>query len=119
MYNQLTNEEKMLVNSEVANNQKSIGVVYLLWFFLGSLGIHRMYLGRKGSGIAILLLNILGWLTVVFLIGFVFFILVGIWVFIDLFLIPGMTRDENQQLKEEYAQQIIAGREFAANQSLN
>ena len=31
-------------------NKKSIGVSYLLWFFLGGLGAHRFYNGRTGSG---------------------------------------------------------------------
>ena len=33
--------------------KKSAVVAYLLWFFLGGLGVHRFYLGRTGSGIAI------------------------------------------------------------------
>ncbi|MGX7393450.1 TM2 domain-containing protein [Carnobacterium mobile] len=55
MYNKLTSEEKMLAYSEVANNKKSTDVAYLLWFFLGSIGIHSFYLNRKGSGITILI----------------------------------------------------------------
>ena len=30
-------------------NAKSTGIAYLLWFFLGGLGVHRFYLGRGGS----------------------------------------------------------------------
>lgn len=119
MYNQLSNQEKILVNSEVSNNQKGVGVAYLLWFFLGSIGVHRMYLGRKGSGITILLLNLIGWLTIALFVGAIFFIIVGVWVLIDAFLIPGIVRNENENLKEEYSKRIIAGREFAAAQSVN
>ena len=32
-------------------NEKSLLVAYLLWFFLGLLGIHRFYLGRWVTGI--------------------------------------------------------------------
>ena len=62
---------------------KSTVVAYLLWFFLGGLGIHRFYLGRPISGIFYLLT--LG--------GFL-----GIGCFIDLFLIPGMVRQENAKM---------------------
>ncbi len=31
--------------------EKNVTVAYLLWFFLGGLGAHRMYAGRVGSGI--------------------------------------------------------------------
>lgn len=110
MYNQLSNEEKMLVNSEVANNKKSVGVSYLLWFFLSSLGIHRMYLGRKGSGVTLLVLSILGWLTLVFLVGWVFLVIVGIWALVDAFLLPGIVKEANDNLTEEYAMKILAGR---------
>ncbi|MEO0639466.1 MAG: TM2 domain-containing protein, partial [Bacteroidota bacterium] len=30
---------------------KSKTTAYLLWFFLGGLGIHKFYLGKAGAGI--------------------------------------------------------------------
>lgn len=110
MYNKLTNEEKMLANSEVANNKKSTGVAYLLWFFLGSIGIHRFYLNRKGSGITMLILSVVGWLTTFLIIGFLFLAVVGIWVLVDLFLVGKMVKEENEKLVEEYSKKILAGR---------
>lgn len=71
---------------------KSIVVAYVLWFFLGQLGIHRFYLGRKGSAIAMLILTIIGWATVAFVVGFFLLGIVGIWLIVDIFLIPGMVR---------------------------
>ena len=54
-------------------NQPSTLVAYLLWFFLGFIGIHHLYIGR-GVGVFILaLITAQG-----------FFI----WWFLDLFLIP-------------------------------
>src|SRR5262249_29146937 len=58
---------------------RRIGVAYVLWFFLGVLGIHRFYCGRIGTGILWLLTGGLvgiGWLG-------------------DLFLIPDMGRQAN------------------------
>lgn len=71
---------------------KSIGVAYVLWFFLGFLGIHHFYLGRNGMGIAYLLLTVLlGWVGL----GL---IIVGVALLVDLFLIPTYTRDANYRL---------------------
>ncbi|WP_418113255.1 TM2 domain-containing protein [Vibrio scophthalmi] len=66
-------------NGGVAVPQKSVGVTYLLWFFLGWLGAHRFYLGRIGSGVIYLLT----------------FGLFGFGLIYDLFVIPRMVREEN------------------------
>ena len=36
--------EMQLIESRVANDKKSVGVAYGLWFFLGLWGIHNFYL---------------------------------------------------------------------------
>lgn len=36
-----------LFNAEAARNQKSVGIAYLLWFFFGWLGVHKLYLGNR------------------------------------------------------------------------
>jgi TM2 domain-containing membrane protein YozV len=79
-------------------NKKSIGVSYLLWFFLGGLGAHRFYNGRTGSGVAQLALLILGFLTSVIGVGLFLWAALGIWVLIDAFLIPGWVREHNNHL---------------------
>lgn len=71
-------------------NRKSTGVSYLLWFFLGGFGAHRFYLGQTGTAVAQLLLGLLGWLPL-----FLGWAVLGIWLLVDAFLIPGMVRDEN------------------------
>lgn len=40
--------------------RKSVGVVYLWWFFLGGLSGHRFYTGKTGTAVAMLALTILG-----------------------------------------------------------
>jgi len=79
-------------------NKKSALLAYILWFFLGLFGVHRMYLGRVGSGIAMLLLHGLSWLTWYILIGFVGFGILGLWWLIDALLIPSMTRAYNNRV---------------------
>ena len=82
-------------------NKKSALLAYILWFFLGFFGIHRMYLGRIGSGIAMLILHGLSWLTYVILIGWIGFGILGLWWLIDALLIPGMVRDYNNDLVDD------------------
>jgi TM2 domain-containing membrane protein YozV len=51
---------------------KSKGTAYLLWFFLGLLGVHRFYLGKTGTGILYLFslgLCGIGWLVDLFTLG--------------------------------------------------
>jgi len=78
--------------------KKSAGVAYLLWFFLGSLGVHRFYLGQTGSGVAMLLLCLLSWATTFIVVGFFGLALLGIWWLVDAFLIPGIAARVNMEL---------------------
>ncbi len=44
--NKLTEKQLAVLESEMQKHKKSVAVAYLLWFFLGSLGIHKFYLGE-------------------------------------------------------------------------
>lgn len=67
--------------------QKSQIAAALLAFFLGTLGVHNFYLGYTRKGVTQLAGTILGWFTAIFLIGFVFLAVVGVWAFVDFILI--------------------------------
>lgn len=58
--------------------KKSVGVTYLLWFFLGGFGGHRFYLKRTGSAVGLLILTITSYLLTIVLIGIIGLIAVGI-----------------------------------------
>ena len=60
---------------------KSTAVTYVLWFFLGVLGIHQFYMGKIGRGLLYL-----------FTAG-----VFGIMVIVDLFTIPSQVRTVNAQ----------------------
>lgn len=79
-------------------NKKSTGAAYLLCIFLGGIGAHRFYLGHTASAVGQLVLWFLGWVTV-----FLAWIPLGVWVIVDLFLIPGMVRDKNMTLADRFA----------------
>lgn len=70
--------------------RRSVALAYVLWFFFGSLGVHRMYCRRVGSGVMMLLLTVVGTITFPILIGHLLLFVVGVWWLIDLFLTAGM-----------------------------
>ena len=81
------------------SSKKSTGVAYLLWFFTGAFGGHRFYIGRTGSAVTQLILNVLGWLLLLAAgIGALFFVALGVWLLIDLFTIPSMVAGHNSAL---------------------
>ena len=79
-------------------NAKSVGVAYLLWFFLGGFGGHRFYAGKTGSAVAMLVLMLIGVVTAAAIVGFFLIGIVGLWALIDAFLIPGWIRSYNSDL---------------------
>ena len=75
---------------------KSKMTAALLAFFLGSLGIHRFYAGKIGTGIVLLLLTIIGYVTIFVVVGYFLLSAVGIWVLIDFIMIlMGKFKDKN------------------------
>lgn len=72
-------------------------IAYVLWALFGLLGLHRMYLGRVGSGVVMLILLLLA--SCVAIIPFLGWVLAAllwfplfVWWIVDAFLIPGMAR---------------------------
>ncbi|WP_281887408.1 TM2 domain-containing protein [Paenibacillus sp. YYML68] len=95
----LTGEQLQLLASEMTKKQKSSGTAWILWIFTAGLGGHRFYLGRIGSGVAMMLT--LGGL--------------GIWAFIDLFLLSGMIRETNERIENDIISEIRLIQKAKAN----
>ncbi len=74
---------------------KSMLVSYILLFFFGQLGVHRFYVGKTNAAIIQLVLGLVGWGTSIILIGFLPLSVLWIWLFVDIFLIPGLVREAN------------------------
>ena len=87
--------------SEVST--KSRAATAVLAFFLGTIGVHRFYIGRITTGLLLLLLGIAGWVLIVIgvmtaaftlglgglgiiILGYVLIGAVGLWAFIDFIL---------------------------------
>jgi TM2 domain-containing membrane protein YozV len=86
----LSSEDLQLLSSEMSKKQKSTGTAWLLWFFTGGFGGHRFYVGKTGTAVGMLLT--LGGL--------------GIWTFIDLFLVNGMVKNANETIENEILSEI-------------
>jgi len=92
----------MAVPVAVLRPMKETSVAYLFAIFLGGLGIHHFYLGNTGKAVTMLILYLLGWLTAWLFIGFFLWAVVGIWLIVDLFLIPGYVRAANSRVVAIY-----------------
>jgi TM2 domain-containing membrane protein YozV len=94
-------------STTVASNvsKKSRLVLVLLAWFLGTLGVHRFYAGKIGTGVTMLILTIIGWATIfIYLIGLIFIIAVGIWSFVDFIIaIVGHFKDKEGKVIANWA----------------
>lgn len=106
----LTDRELALLTSEMPNRTKSLAVAFLLWFFLGTLGIYHFYLGNKRRGWVMTILTLVGFVTVIILIGFVILIgLVVVWI-IDAVRMSTRVQQVNTTIESGLISEIIAGR---------
>lgn len=93
--------EKELRNAlALSIGNRSVVLAYILWFFLGALGVHRMYLNKTASGFVMAALTIVGWLTAAILIGLVPLLIVFVWWIYDAFMIFFAARRHNQAVQK-------------------
>lgn len=78
--------------------KKSLPVAYLLWWFLGTFGAHRFYMGRTGSAATMLVIMLVSIVLTLVFIGFIGIFAMGVWWLVDAFLIPGIVREHNMDL---------------------
>lgn len=48
---ELSDREYQMLQAKLQEYNRSHGVAYLLWFFLGTLGVHKFYIGKAGMGV--------------------------------------------------------------------
>lgn len=107
MKSKLSNQELLVVNSEVEKNSKSPVVAYLLWWFVGLMGGHRYYFGKTGSAVA---MTLIFWLTVWFFgLGF---IITGIWMLVDAFQIPSWLKADKEEKEQAAIQAVLMRRDL-------
>ncbi|HEL2382857.1 TPA: TM2 domain-containing protein [Streptococcus suis] len=92
---ELENLDEQGVNALMMTEIKNPTTALILAIFTGPLGIDRFYIGNKELGIAKLALTVVGFLTLIFIIGIFLLIASGIWALVDIFLIMGACKQAN------------------------
>lgn len=96
----LSTEEKMLIEQRVSNDAKSPLIAWLLWLFLGVLGIHRFYL-NKPHAVTMLILYLAGIFLSFFLIGIPMVIAVLVMWVVDAFKISEWVNEAREDMRKE------------------
>lgn len=85
---------------------RSVGLAYIFLLLLGGFAAHHFYLSRWVAAVSLLVLWWGGWLLTGIGVGFVMVFAAGIWLFTDLFMLPGyvnaFNRDELDRLAAEH-----------------
>lgn len=120
---ELTAQQMGVLNSEMEKYKKSTGLAYVLWFFLGTLGIHKFYVGKTGWGIIYLLLGLVGWGSLIvglagvaaeesgmgagIIIAIILLSLLGIFWLIDVFTISRQIRKSYEKKEMKVLQKLV------------
>ncbi|KDB00636.1 MULTISPECIES: TM2 domain-containing protein [Apilactobacillus] len=101
----LSTQEQLMVNDYVENNAVSPVAAWLLWVFLGQFGVHR-FLFKKPYAALMLTLEIIGWVTIILIIGLGFLSAVWIWWIVDAFSIQSWLKESRLQAAYKGINQI-------------
>ena len=120
---QLSDKQLAILESEMQNHRKSVGLAYVLLIFLGSIGVHQFYLGKTVRGIVYLVLGIAGWVTFfsggmaalagassaggLGFLGIICLTALGILILIDLFTLPKQVRTANEEAEGKILSQLL------------
>src|SRR5215470_19882067 len=94
-----------LIDDTVFLARKSGLIAYLLWFFLGGLGMHNFYLGRPRAGVLQMIGTLFVYCTYVSndpwpYVGMVIAVPLGFSLFLDMFKIPAYVAECSDRLRE-------------------
>lgn len=99
---ELDYKQLSILDSEMEKVKKSKVIAVLLWFFLGGLGVHRIYVGDLVYGLAM-------GLSIVFLAlitGGISVFITWIWLLIDLFFVLNRVEEVNNQAEEKIIREM-------------
>ncbi len=115
----LSEKQLTILSMEMARKQKSVGLTYILWFFLGQLGVHKFYMGKYGMGVLQLILGCISWVCLIgaiiteqfdtgpyLVIGLLPLIAFIIFAFYDLFTIPRQVAEINERIKADEIEKL-------------
>ena len=103
-------QRRILVETTIANQKKSVGIAYLLLLLFGGLGLHNFYLGKTGLGAAQLGGVVLGWAANFAgapIVALPIFVIVGFSLLFDLCFIPARVNAHTERMRENLSQSMI------------
>ena len=103
-------QRRILVETTIANQKKSVGIAYLLWFFFGVFGGHNYYVGKPMLGAAQRFGYIVAWamyFSQVPLLGALLFFAVGISLILDLCFIPARIHAHTEKMRESMSDSMV------------
>lgn len=106
---ELTTEEQLLIETRVQNETREPLIAWLLWFFLGHFGAHRFYMQKPYAGL-MLGLELIGWITSIILIGFIFIFAMFIWWIVDAFNLVQWINEDKIHTRKVILESFIANK---------
>ena len=126
---QLTDRELIIFNSELDRKRKNTAIAYILYFFLGTIGGHKFYMGKPLAGFFYIVLLSLGFVFMlggfasafdttattdevgsVLAVGFLPFGLLSIMMLVDLFTIPGQIRKQEDRVRNDLLTRLVSSK---------
>ncbi|MFG1358588.1 TM2 domain-containing protein [Xanthobacter pseudotagetidis] len=86
-------QQQTYIEARLANEGPSPALAYFFWLFLGIVSAHRFYLGRTGTAI----LQIVSY----------FFVIGVFWFLLDAFLLPGLVRERQNEVRRRLAAELL------------
>lgn len=101
--------QQILINQAVNAKSHSMTTVWIIWLALGIWGGHRFYLhgSKSKSAITMLCLTTLGWLTVIFFVGWLFLLATCIWKYVDAFNLCQHIKYERLLIKQKLVKEAL------------
>lgn len=88
--------------------RKSLFIAYVLWLFLGLLGVHRFYIGNFGMGLFFLVTFFLSFGIIPFILWVIdFFRYVSAEIILSMIRMPGLVRRANRRIAERKGKAFV------------
>ncbi|MGJ3248250.1 MAG: TM2 domain-containing protein [Elainellaceae cyanobacterium] len=118
-----------MFNAELDRKRKNAAIAYALYFFLGTIGGHKFYIGKPLTGFFYIVLLSLGFLfmlggfvsafdttattedmNAVFAVGFPPLGLLSIMMLVDLFTIPGQIKKQEDRVRNDLLTRLVSSK---------
>jgi TM2 domain-containing membrane protein YozV len=103
-------QRRILVETTIANQKKSAGIAYLLWFFFGGFGAHNWYVGKPmlaGAQMFGYIIALAMYFSGNVIFGGLLFIPLGISLILDLCFIPARINAHTERMRESMSDSMV------------